>query len=230
MNKMTRRWLGGFIWAAVRSWASNVVSKSPAEAMKVLRAGNLRYAAGHMRHPHETRARMRETSQKGQHPWAVILCCSDSRVVPELIFDQGIGDLFTVRVAGNVANADEVASIEYAVEHFGVQLVLVMGHTHCGAVAAVVEKEALPLEADEIKHPIEEALAWVKARQPDLTGEALAEATMRRNVVESMADVERIGELIRKRRKDQKLLLAGCVYHLQSGKVEWVAENSFGTD
>jgi carbonic anhydrase len=103
-----------------------------------LLAGNQRYVTNHQQHPDESLA-WRVELTKGPHPIAVILGCADSRVPPELIFDQGLGDLFVIRVAGNIVDDAVLASIEYAVEHLGTKLVVVLGHEKCGAVSAVVE-------------------------------------------------------------------------------------------
>ena len=118
------------------------------EALAKLMEGNQRYAQDKEQHPDETLARRKEL-QAGQHPFAVILSCADSRVPPELIFDQGLGDLFVIRVAGNIAADDELGSIEYAVEHLHTGLIVVLGHEKCGAVSAVVEgaKESGHLKA-----------------------------------------------------------------------------------
>lgn len=107
------------------------------EALEKLKAGNARYAAGRMSHPDETPARRAELAE-GQRPFAVIVGCSDSRVPPEIVFDQGLGDLFVVRSAGNVMDTILTGSVEYAVEHLGVKLVVVLGHEKCGAVTAAV--------------------------------------------------------------------------------------------
>ena len=105
------------------------------EALELLVEGNKRYINGNLKHPH-TDASWRESLQEGQHPFAVILSCADSRVVPELLFDQGLGDLFVIRVAGNVAKDKVIGSIEYAVKFLGSKLIVVLGHESCGAVGA----------------------------------------------------------------------------------------------
>ncbi len=105
------------------------------EALKLLKEGNKRYVAGKLRHPH-TDASWRDSLKAAQHPFAVVLSCADSRVVPELLFDQGLGDLFVIRVAGNIAKEKVIGSIEYAVKFLGSKLVVVMGHENCGAVNA----------------------------------------------------------------------------------------------
>src|SRR5262245_31554968 len=128
-------------WSAA-SPASAPHSPAPAAAMPgadavlgELKAGNQHHTAHHYTHPHQSAARQRELTQ-GQHPHAVILTCADSRVAPEIVFDQGLGDLFTIRVAGNIAADAEIASIEYAAEHLHTPLVVVMRHQRCGAASA----------------------------------------------------------------------------------------------
>jgi carbonic anhydrase len=103
--------------------------------LEMLKAGNERFVSGHSIHPDETPARMKELKDQ-QHPFAVVISCSDSRVPPELIFDQGLGDIFTIRTAGNVIGDYELGSIEYAVEHLQCKLVVVLGHESCGAIQA----------------------------------------------------------------------------------------------
>ncbi|MCC6462326.1 MAG: carbonic anhydrase [Saprospiraceae bacterium] len=111
---------------------------SPATALAQLAAGNQRFVRGHSKHPRQTHQRILDT-QEHQHPFAVVVTCSDSRVSPEIVFDEGIGDLFVVRTAGNLMSDLELGSIEYAVEHLGASLVVVLGHTECGAVKAFLE-------------------------------------------------------------------------------------------
>jgi len=110
-------------------------SVAPAEALSKLKEGNARYVSGNLQHPDQTTERRTELANV-QHPFAAILCCSDSRVPPEVVFDQGLGDLFIVRVAGNVINNEGLGSLEYAVDHLGTRLIVVLGHQRCGAVDA----------------------------------------------------------------------------------------------
>ncbi|WP_205629070.1 carbonic anhydrase [Jiangella muralis] len=120
---------------------SSTTSPSPAgadDAWALLAAGNERFATGEPEHPHADEP-YRESLVAGQHPIACVLSCADSRVAPELVFDQGLGDLFTVRSAGEVLDDAVVGSIEYAVEHVAVPLVVVLGHAGCGAVQATVD-------------------------------------------------------------------------------------------
>jgi carbonic anhydrase len=107
-------------------------------ALARLKAGNERFRGEHLKHPDQGLVRVHEL-EAGQHPYAIIVSCSDSRVPPEIVFDEGLGDLFVVREAGHVADAATLGSVEYAVEHLHAHLVVVLGHEHCGAVAAASE-------------------------------------------------------------------------------------------
>jgi carbonic anhydrase len=111
---------------------------SPDQALARLRAGNARFVKHQEQHPDISFSRRRALARTGQHPFAVILGCADSRVPPELVFDEGLGDLFVIRDAGNVIDDQVLGSIEYAVEHLGVRLVVVLGHEQCGAISAAV--------------------------------------------------------------------------------------------
>ena len=117
---------------------SDQPSVAPSEAISKLKEGNGRYTSGNLQHPGQTVERRTELA-KTQHPFATIVSCSDSRVPPEIVFDQGLGDLFIVRVAGNVINDEGLGSIEYSVDHLGTRLILVLGHQSCGAVKAARE-------------------------------------------------------------------------------------------
>jgi carbonic anhydrase len=127
------------IMAVATAWCQQPASPVTADqALARLMEGNKRYAQDKEQHPDETLIRRKEL-EGGQNPFAVILSCADSRVPPELVFDQGLGDLFVVRVAGNITDDDDLGSIEYAVEHLHTKLILVLGHEKCGAVSAAVE-------------------------------------------------------------------------------------------
>ena len=130
--------MGALLLAAGVRAASEGPAPSADEALQQLMAGNKRYAEGKATRRHQDAVRRTEVA-KGQKPMATILSCSDSRVPPEIVFDQGLGDLFVVRVAGNIAEAHGVGSIEYAVEHLGSRLIVVLGHERCGAVDATLK-------------------------------------------------------------------------------------------
>lgn len=196
--------------------------RSAGAVLEDLKQGNARFASDHPRHPHGKSAWVRKTSREGQHPAAAVLCCSDSRVPPEILFDQGIGDLFTIRVAGNAGNEDEIASIEYAVEHLHVPVCVVLGHSSCGAVTAVVKGDKLPVEIQHLVAHIGEAFDGVKARQSGLDEKALIEATVEANVFQAMHDLVSHGPIIREHIHGGQLKLVGAIYHIDTGKVSWL--------
>jgi carbonic anhydrase len=188
----------------------------------MLKEGNARFATGKPKHPHLTKERRVETATKGQAPFATILSCSDSRAPVELIFDQGVGDLFVVRVAGNVAGTDEIASMEYAGEHLHTPLLVVLGHSKCGAVTAVVENAKLHGSLPSLAAKIKPAVFKTRAANRDLSGDALLAAAIRANVQQAMADLFARSRIIKNLIKDGKLKVMGAIYDLESGKVEWL--------
>jgi len=131
-----------FVTASSQSHHDETTGVSPKEAHDRLAQGNARYVAGKAKHPRQDAA-TRKHLTSGQQPFATVLSCSDSRVPPELVFDQGIGDLFVVRVAGNIGGEDDLGSIEYAVEHLHTSLIVVMGHEKCGAVTAALAPDSV---------------------------------------------------------------------------------------
>ncbi|MEQ1885400.1 MAG: carbonic anhydrase [Bryobacteraceae bacterium] len=198
---------------------------TPEAVLNGLREGNARFAAGHALHPNSGPFRVHQTELEGQHPEAAVLCCSDSRVPPEILFDHGLGDLFSVRVAGNVANEDEIASMEYAVEHLGVHVCIVLGHYECGAVTAVVEGGHLPPELEHLVTHIRTAEHTVQRVSSSMPQKVLIEATVRANVWESIRDILMMAKPVREQVRQGKLLVVGAVYRLTDGKVEWLGSH-----
>ncbi|MCL4218719.1 MAG: carbonic anhydrase, partial [Candidatus Hydrogenedentes bacterium] len=145
--------------------------------------------------------------------------CADSRVPPEIIFDQGIGDLFTVRVAGNVANGDEIASIRYAVEQMHVPLCVVMGHTGCRAVQTVLDGGQLPLDIDQLFRQIKTAVRDTRLGNPPMSGTEWVNAAIRANICLSM---ETFQKSLRKLTEQQKVHIVGAEYQVHSGEIVWV--------
>ncbi len=223
-----KRMAAAFCLAALSPIAAEVhQSPSPPPAKQVLAGlsdGNHRFTTGHAKHPHAEKSRVRDTGAHGQHPQAVILTCADSRVSPEIVFDQGIGDLFSIRVAGNVANEDEAASVEYAVEHLGVPLCVVLGHTGCGAVTAVCRGEHLPHRFDHLLAPIHATVRELHGCKPALKGDALTEAAVRANVWHSVADLL-ADEALRERARASKLTVVGAIYDTRTGAVRWLGHH-----
>jgi len=182
--------------------------------------GNARYAAGA---PEEKDfSAGRAAREEVQYPIAAILGCSDSRVSPELLFDQGPGDVFVVRVAGNFLNEDGLASIEYAVQFLGVPLVMVLGHTNCGAVAAAVkvvkERIELPGHLPDLIKSIEPAVIAAHGRHPSDLVAAAIEENVRLNVKRLIDDAPIISEAL----AAKKIAVSGGIYDLATGKVRLI--------
>jgi carbonic anhydrase len=193
------------------------------DALQRLKEGLARFRSGAPVHPHADPRRVQETGTNGQRPFAGVLSCADSRLPVERIFDQGVGDLFTVRVAGNVAAVAELASLEYAVGHLELPLIVVMGHTKCGAVAAAVgsAEDAHGAIADlvaEIRPAVDEARKAAPSAKPA----ELAAAAVTKNVYGSLAALLRKSPTIRERAADGRLTLVGAVYDVAGGGVEWL--------
>jgi carbonic anhydrase len=184
-----------------------------ADAMAKLMEGNQRYATHREQHPDASLQRRADLT-KGQHPYAVIVGCADSRVPPELIFDAGLGDLFVIREAGNVVDDVVLGSVEYAVEHLGVKLVMVMGHELCGAVTAAVN-HAREGHVTKIVKLIEPVLAEAKRQPGDPVHNCvLANAKyVARQIRESRPVLEKLV-------KEGAVKVAAAVYEIDSGRVK----------
>jgi carbonic anhydrase len=163
---------------------------------------------------------------KAQHPKAVILTCADSRVSPELIFDKGLGDLFVIRVAGNVADDAVVGSIEYAVEHLHTSLVVVMGHQSCGAIAAAVADLQKPEnEIDNhiraLTDKIQQAITTVNLNESDPIQKALLS-----NVIFTVSSLKESRPVLSEAVKKDEIKIVGAVYDLTTGKVKWLGDKN----
>src|ERR1044072_5287259 len=187
-------------------------------ALAELKTGNKHHVSHRYQHPHETLDRQRQLAS-GQHPHAEILSCSDSRVPPEIVFDQGLGDLFIVRGAGNVASDTEIGSLEYGAEHLHVPLIVVLGHESCGAVTAAVQggppEGHIPALVDLIKPAV--------AKTRGLPGDPVANA-VRSNVELVVKQLRSSTPLLSELVAHGKLKIVGGVYSLEPGKVTWLPE------
>jgi len=201
------------LWSITGSTASEIdsVPLSAQEALKRLLVGNERYVKELLIHPNRSQKR-REATCQAQTPFAAIIGCSDSRVSPVIIFDQGIGDLFEIRVAGNVVGPIEIASVQFAANNLQPSLIFVLGHANCGAVQAVLADQTKDIEPIAVK--IQEAIKGLsKSSKNDVEGAVKANVNA---VVEQLRENEAIAQLI----KEKKLHVAGGYYHLDTGKVE----------
>ncbi len=185
---------------------------SPDEALERLRAGNARFVDSTMRTiPMPPRS---DEAVKKQTPFAIVIGCSDSRVPAEILFDQGIGDLFIVRVAGNVVTPTQLGSVEFAVQQFGTRLIVVLGHTHCGAVQAALQAQDSP---DGALSPNLQAI--VDCIAPAVAGAA---DPIRANVMASVARVQADSTVIAEQVAAGQVKVAGAEYCLQSGEVTFL--------
>lgn len=190
------------------------------QALQKLMEGNQRFVAYQMKGQELCDLPTRQALLKGQSPYAIILCCSDSRVPPEIIFDQGMGEIFVVRVAGNIADPVVLGSIEYAAEHLGTPLMMVLGHSKCGAVTAAVGAEG---EAEgNVGMILETIFPAVDLAKNELKGkgkEAIIEAATDHNVnLVCQALVAQSG-IIKHLADAGKLKIVGAKYDLEDGKV-----------
>lgn len=192
------------------------------EIADALVEGNRRFASLASTHPN-LGADVRATQAEKQTPFAAVLGCADSRVPPELVFDQGIGDLFVVRVAGNIASDAAAESLAYAVEHLGVELVVILGHESCGAVTATVEA----VEADEVPEPYKvlvEAItpAVEKAKGSGKEGSELIAAAVEANARMVATELPRAGDVFKEAVERHKLTVAPAVYSVKTGAVTFL--------
>jgi carbonic anhydrase len=187
-------------------------SVSSDAALARLKAGNHRFVASSVSSGKPTAARRAETAN-GQHPFAIIVGCADSRTSPEILFDQNIGDIFVIRTAGNLVDNYALGSIEYAVEHLGVRLVVVLGHEKCGAVQAAVDGGKVPGHVRALVSAIEPAVRASKGRPGDPLVNAIHENDAQ--VAAKIRNKVQLGDLA-----SQVRVVEGY-YNLHTGKVEW---------
>lgn len=200
---------------------------SPDQVLEGLIAGNQHYASGHMKFPHQSPARRTEVAGT-QHPVAVIVGCSDSRVSPEIVFDEGIGDLFVVRTAGNRLDDLVLASIEYAVDHLGCSLVVVMGHERCGAITAAIDAAKEPAEnhandshVPVLLHLLQDAVTKAKNEPGDRVDNTVVE-----NIRIVTRDLPKQSPMLAGKIKAGTLQVVGVRYDLDSGVVSIIESNT----
>jgi carbonic anhydrase len=194
---------------------------TPADVLDALRRGNERFASGQT-HPRDMLHDQRTTSA-GQYPHAVILGCVDSRAPAEIVFDAGLGDLFNARIAGNIADEDLVGSMEFACAVSGAKLVLVMGHTSCGAIKGACDRVELGNLTGLLKK-IEPAVATVQDVPGDRNSKntAFVEAVAVANVRLTVARIRELSPVLRDLESAGKIKIAGCVYDLATGRAQFL--------
>lgn len=212
--------LGLLAWPGLAE--SDKHSPDPASALSMLARGNQRYVAGKPAHPHQSSVLRHQLSAKGQHPFAAILSCADSRVPPELIFDEGLGDLFVVRVAGNIVDDAVIGSMEYAAEHLHVPLIVVLGHTQCGAVEATIQGgTGHHSHIDALVNAIKPAVEQASHEAGSLHYNAV-----RDNVLLAVKQLRESEPILSALEKQGKLKIVGAIYDIDKGAVTFLKEGA----
>ena len=206
--------LAGFTTASARALgqARDTIQRpeTPDRALNLLIEGNQRYVAQKLVSFQEDLDILKADSEEHQEPFAAVLSCADSRVPVELVFDQSIGHVFVVRVAGNVATPDTIASLEYGAAVLGVKAILALGHTNCGAVKATIAGKAVPGQISTLYQYIHPAIAGANG---DLTTASRQNATLQASILRETSPV--LGELV----KEKKLAIRPAIYDVGNGKV-----------
>lgn len=196
------------------------------EALDRLRQGNLRFVSGDSSSDPLDRLARRHELATGQEPFAIILGCSDSRVPAEIVFDQGLGDLFVIRVAGNVVASSQVGSVEFAAARFGTRLVVVLGHSQCGAILATLSELQQPTDdqsrglrsiVDRVRPSVEALLATELRNDPA----ALVRQAVRANIRASVNQLRHGSEMLERLSENEGLAVVGAEYSLETGVVEF---------
>lgn len=196
------------------------------EALDRLREGNLRFAANVRGSDAFVSHTRRVELATGQQPFAIILGCSDSRVPAEIVFDQGLGDLFVIRVAGNIVAPSQVGSVEFAAARYSTRLVVVLGHSQCGAILATLEELLTPTSnqshnlraiVDRVRPSVEGLLATELRHDSD----ALVKEAVRANIRASVDHLRHGSQVLEELIRDQDLLVVGAEYSLETGVVEF---------
>lgn len=200
--------------------SSCLLAQTAVESIKKLKDGNERYITGKPTHQNQTSARRTEVA-KGQKPFAVVITCSDSRVPPEILFDQGIGDLFVIRTAGNILDDIGLGSIEYAVEHLHVPLVVVLGHERCGAVSATVEGGEAPGHIKALVSNIMRAVEKARSKKGDLL-----ENSIKQNVENVVEQISKSKPILEEFVHEKKIKVIGARYDLDDGAVSFFNTNA----
>ena len=197
-----------------------------AEALERLQQGNCRFVASLRDEQTLTRPVRRNELVANQQPFAIILGCSDSRVPAEIVFDQGVGDLFVIRVAGNVVAPSQVGSVEFAAERFGTQLVVVLGHSMCGAIEATLEELGRPSDrqspnlrsiVDRVRPAVEPLLETELAKSPD----ALLNQAIRANIRASASHLRHGSRILEQFIQQGRVSVVGAEYSVETGEVDF---------
>lgn len=206
--------------------ASDAASRpTPDAALKLLQDGNQRWVTSQTTDPNTESARRAMLADKGQNPFAIVLTCADSRLPVERLFDRGTGDLFVIRVAGNVAGTSETGTIQYGVGHLKSPLLVVMGHTKCGAVAAASTNAEVHGKLADLLGNISPAVDRARRNNPEAEGAQLTAAAIKENVWQTVFDLIKYSPEVRSAIGSGELKIVGAVCDISNGKVDWMGEH-----
>ncbi|REH00810.1 carbonic anhydrase [Flavobacterium aquicola] len=203
--------------------ACNHTENTNLSPLQKLEEGNKRFVSGKPMHPDETLERLREL-KAGQHPFAVVVSCSDSRVPAELVFDQGLGDIFSIRTAGNVIGDYELGSIEYAVEHLDCKLIVVMGHKGCGAIKAFIDSKGNYNHEDHIKKIVEYIESEKEENELVKEDKLSIDNAVNANVQHGVEFLKKAEPILKESYHQKKITIIGAVYDIENGKVTFDSE------
>ncbi|MFN0012581.1 MAG: carbonic anhydrase [Phycisphaerales bacterium] len=201
-----------------------VQTPSASEALAWLEEGNARWVSNSSQNPNISGERRGEVAA-GQHPFVTVLTCADSRLPVERLFDRGVGDVFVIRVAGNVAGGSETGTIEYGVGHLHTPLLIVMGHTKCGAVAAAATNAQLHGKVAELVSHIKPAVDRARKNNPEANADTLTALAVKENVWQSIFDLYKSSDELRQFAANGKVKVIGAVCDISTGKVEFLGEH-----
>lgn len=219
-------WLAGLMAGTFSGFAAaEGTERTAEEALALLKEGNARFVDMKMEHPDSNSARREQTAVHGQEPFAVVIGCSDPRVPVEMIFDRGVGDIFTVRVAGNIAvDSSVIGSLEYAAGKLHTPLLVILAHTQCGVAGAAVVEEKFEGSMGDIQEQFKSVVKQVKLEYPDLKGAELTDEVAKRNAFQVERDLRAESAVIRDLADKGELKIVPAIYDIRTGKVNWLDE------
>jgi carbonic anhydrase len=210
--------------------SSGTGNSGATEALQWLQEGNQRWVENKSTAPNTTLERMNETATNGQKPFVTIVTCSDSRIPVERVFDRGVGELFVVRVAGNRAAGSETGTVEYGVGHLHTPLLMIMGHTKCGAVAAAASGAKLHGKVGELVAGIQPAVDRARKHNPGADEATLTALAVRENVWQTVFDLYKSSPEVRDAVAAGKVKVVGALYDISTGKVEFMGEHPWQSE
>jgi carbonic anhydrase len=191
---------------------------SPQQALVLLQEGNKRFV-NNLKMNRNLLQQVNETTD-GQHPFGIVISCMDSRTSSELIFDQGLGDIFSIRIAGNIINEDILASSEFGCKVVGAKIILVLGHTACGAIKGAIDNVDLG-HLHFLTHKIQRCIPTIKSVKPHLTSNELNDEVTRQNIRQGIQDLRTRSSILEDLEYKKEIVIVGGIYDIKTGVVEF---------